>query len=201
MDHVVGELTKALEKHGFADDTLLVFSSDNGPEVPTVINMRKTHKHDGSRPWRGVKRDNWEGGHRVPMLVRWPGQVKAGSVSDQTVCLTDLMATCAKIVGAKLPDDAAEALGRPGLERADGRLEAVEVCVCDVEVWGHSDRTRWRLAHRDALSGERRDEAVGVWDVDSAEEPLTVDCAELREDGAQALSCRADIEAADGALL
>ena len=108
MDHVVGELTKALEKHGFAEDTLLVFSSDNGPEVPTVINMRKTHKHDGSRPWRGVKRDNWEGGHRVPMLVRWPGKVKAGSVSDQTVCLTDLMATCAKIVGAKLPDDAAE---------------------------------------------------------------------------------------------
>jgi arylsulfatase A len=108
MDHVVGELTKALEKHDFADDTLIIFSSDNGPEVPTVINMRKTHKHDGARPWRGVKRDNWEGGHRVPMLVRWPGKVKAGSVSDQTVCLTDVMATCAQIVGAKLPDDAAE---------------------------------------------------------------------------------------------
>ena len=108
MDHVVGELTKALDEHGFADDTLVIFSSDNGPEVPTVINMRKTHKHDGARPWRGVKRDNWEGGHRVPMLVRWPGKVKAGSVSDQTVCLTDVMATCARIVGAKLPDDAAE---------------------------------------------------------------------------------------------
>ena len=108
MDHVVGELNKALEKHGFANDTLVIFSSDNGPEVPTVINMRKTHKHDGSRPWRGVKRDNWEGGHRVPMLVRWPGKVKEGSVSDQTVCLTDLMATCARIVGARLPEDAAE---------------------------------------------------------------------------------------------
>ena len=108
MDHVVGELTKALEKHGFANETLVIFSSDNGPEVPTVINMRKTHKHDGSRPWRGVKRDNWEGGHRVPMLVRWPGKVKEGSVSEQTVCLTDLMATCAEIVGAELPDDAAE---------------------------------------------------------------------------------------------
>ena len=108
MDHVVGELTKALEAHGFADDTLVVFSSDNGPEVPTVINMRKTHKHDGARPWRGVKRDNWEGGHRVPMIARWPGKVKAGTISDQTVCLTDLMATCAEIVGTKLPDDAAE---------------------------------------------------------------------------------------------
>lgn len=108
MDHVVGELTKALNEHGFADDTLVIFSSDNGPEVPTVINMRKTHRHDGARPWRGVKRDNWEGGHRVPLLVRWPGKVKAGSVSDQTVCLTDIMATCAQIVGAELPDDAAE---------------------------------------------------------------------------------------------
>ena len=108
MDHIVGELMKALDKHGFSEDTLVVFSSDNGPEVPTVINMRKTHKHDGARPWRGVKRDNWEGGHRVPMLVRWPGKVKAGGVSDQTVCLTDLMATCAQIVGAELPDDSAE---------------------------------------------------------------------------------------------
>ena len=108
MDYIVGELMKALEKHGFSEDTLVVFSSDNGPEVPTVINMRKTYKHDGARPWRGVKRDNWEGGHRVPMLVRWPGKVKAGSVSDQTVCLTDLMATCAQIVGSELPDDSAE---------------------------------------------------------------------------------------------
>ena len=108
MDYIVGELMKALDKHGLSEDTFVVFSSDNGPEVPTVINMRKTHEHDGARPWRGVKRDNWEGGHRVPMLARWPGKVKAGSVSDQTVCLTDLMATCAQIVGAELPDDSAE---------------------------------------------------------------------------------------------
>lgn len=55
-----------------------------------------------------MKRDNWEGGHRVPMIARWPGIIKAGTIADQTVCLTDLMATCAAIIGTDLPSDAAE---------------------------------------------------------------------------------------------
>jgi len=108
FDYVVGELMKALDKHGFAENTLVIVTSDNGPEVPTVIAMRRDHKHDGARPWRGVKRDNWEGGHRIPMVVRWPEKVKAGTTTAQTMCLTDIMATCAAIVGAELPDAAAE---------------------------------------------------------------------------------------------
>ena len=108
MDWIVGELMKALDELGVADNTLVMFTSDNGPEVPTVIAMRKDHDHDGARPWRGMKRDNWEGGHRVPMIVRWPGKVAAGTTSNQTTCLTDLMATCAAIVDANLPNDAAE---------------------------------------------------------------------------------------------
>ena len=108
FDFVVGALLKALDRLGFADNTLVMVSSDNGPEVPTVLNMRKDHRHDGARPWRGMKRDNWEGGHRVPFIARWPGKTPAGATSDQTVCLTDLMATCADLVGADLPDDAAE---------------------------------------------------------------------------------------------
>ncbi|MGI9458280.1 MAG: sulfatase-like hydrolase/transferase [Aeoliella sp.] len=108
MDYVVGELLKTLERLGVADNTVVMFASDNGPEVPTVLNMRKTHNHDGARPWRGVKRDQWEGGHRTPFIVRWPGKIKAGTTSDQLTSLTDVMATCAEIVGAKLPDDAAE---------------------------------------------------------------------------------------------
>ncbi|MHC4251321.1 MAG: sulfatase family protein, partial [Planctomycetota bacterium] len=108
FDHIVGELMKALDDHGFSRNTLVMVSSDNGPEVPTVIAMRRDHRHDGARPWRGVKRDNWEGGHRVPMIARWPGKVKAGSESAETVCLTDVMATCAAVVGAELPNDAAE---------------------------------------------------------------------------------------------
>ena len=108
MDFIVGELLKTLDQLGIADNTLVMFASDNGPEVPTVINMRKTHQHDGARPWRGVKRDQWEGGHRTPFIVRWPGKVKAGSTSDQLLSLTDVMATCAEIVGAELTNNAAE---------------------------------------------------------------------------------------------
>ena len=108
FDYIVGQLLEKLDELGYADGTLVVVSSDNGPEVGTVINMRGIYEHDGARPWRGVKRDNWEGGHRVPMVARWPGKVEAGSVSDQTVCLTDIMATCAAIADAKLPNNAAE---------------------------------------------------------------------------------------------
>lgn len=108
LDYVVGELIATLERLGVADNTVIMFSSDNGPEVPTVYYMRHDHQHDGARPWRGVKRDNWEGGHRVPFIVRWPGQVKAGSTSDQITSLTDVMATVAAIVDVPLPDSAAE---------------------------------------------------------------------------------------------
>lgn len=108
LDHIVGELMQDLERLGVADNTLVMFSSDNGPETTSVIHMRADYQHDGARPWRGVKRDDWEGGHRVPFIVRWPGHVKADTTSDQLVCLTDVMATVAAIIGAKLPRDAAE---------------------------------------------------------------------------------------------
>lgn len=108
FDHVVGELLKTLDQHGLTGDTLVILSSDNGPETTSVVHMRADFAHDGARPWRGVKRDAWEGGHRVPFIVRWPGRVKPGATSDQLVCLTDVMATVAAITGAELPDNAAE---------------------------------------------------------------------------------------------
>lgn len=108
FDYVVGQLLIKLKTLGLDENTLVIVTSDNGPEVGTTVNMRDMHNHDGARPWRGLKRDNWEGGHRVPMIARWPGKVKAGSVTDQTTSLTDIMATCAAIVNAKLPNDAAE---------------------------------------------------------------------------------------------
>ncbi len=86
----------------------MILSSDNGPETTAVIHMRTDHGHDGARPWRGVKRDNWEGGHRVPFIVRWPGRVPAGTTSTELTSLTDVMATLAAITGAELPRDAAE---------------------------------------------------------------------------------------------
>lgn len=108
LDYVVGQLMQTLESLKFADNTLVIFTSDNGPEVPTVYHMRHDHAHDGARPWRGVKRDNWEGGHRVPFIVHWPGNVPAGTTSNQLTSLTDVMATIAELTGFRLPNNAAE---------------------------------------------------------------------------------------------
>ena len=108
FDAVVGRLMETLDELRVADRTLVIVTSDNGPELPTVNHMRETYDHDGARPWRGVKRDNWEGGHRVPLIVRWPGVVEPGRETAQTVSLTDLMATVAEIIGRELPEDAGE---------------------------------------------------------------------------------------------
>jgi arylsulfatase A len=108
LDWIVGELLATLEKLGVAGNTLVIFTSDNGPETTSVVHMRADHAHDPARPWRGMKRDSWEGGHRVPFLVRWPARVKPGTTSAQLTSLTDVMATVASIIGAKLPDSAAE---------------------------------------------------------------------------------------------
>lgn len=108
MDDIVGRLLQTLEELELAENTLVIFTSDNGPEVPTTIAMRRDHQHDGARPWRGVKRDQWEGGHRVPFIARWPGKIPAGQTARQTVCLTDLLATTAAINQITLPDDAGE---------------------------------------------------------------------------------------------
>lgn len=108
FDWIVGQLMATLEELNVANDTLVIVTSDNGPEVGTVINMRAQFEHDGANPWRGMKRDQWEGGHRVPFIARWPGHVPASSTSDETMCQTDLLATCASIINADLPANAAE---------------------------------------------------------------------------------------------
>ena len=105
-DDNVARILKALEVNGFADNTLVIFTSDNGAERYAYDRIRN-FDHHSSGPLRGVKRDLWEGGHRVPFLVRWPGVVKPGTVTDALVSQVDLMATLASVVGATLPEDCA----------------------------------------------------------------------------------------------
>jgi arylsulfatase A len=107
-DSSVGEILAALEKSGIADNTLIIFTSDNGCSPAAEIEALEKQGHYPHGDFRGTKADIWEGGHRVPFLVRWPAKVKAGSASSSLVCLTDLMATAAELSGATLPDDAAE---------------------------------------------------------------------------------------------
>ena len=107
-----GRILDALARSGQAENTLVIFTSDNGPEcvevVPGAYERIRLYGHRSMDGLRGVKRDTWEGGHRVPFLVRWPGQAPAGKTNDETVCLVDMMATCAAIAGTKLPANAGE---------------------------------------------------------------------------------------------
>lgn len=107
-DAVVGEVLDALDNHGLAENTLVVFTSDNGCSPAAKTEKLEEQGHYASAQFRGYKADIWEGGHRVPFLVRWPGKVMAGTHSSQVICHTDLMATCAEILGVKLPDNAGE---------------------------------------------------------------------------------------------
>jgi arylsulfatase A-like enzyme len=107
-DAVVGRVLEALEKSGAADRTLVVFTSDNGCAPYIGAKEMEAKGHYPSGPLRGYKSDAWEGGHRIPFVVRWPGVVKPGAVCGQLVHQADLMATFAEVLGAKLPDTAGE---------------------------------------------------------------------------------------------
>jgi len=107
MDDAVGQVAAALERNGIADNTILIVASDNGSpgrngstEAPgTVV---ETFGHNPSWILRGMKADTWDGGHRIPFLVRWPDRVQPGT-SDQLVCLFDIFATMAEVIAAELP--------------------------------------------------------------------------------------------------
>jgi len=130
-DAIVGKILDVLEKNGMADNTLIVFTSDNGCSShignTTVEESRdpgmrnwpldcsnlpittlEKNGHYPSGPFRGYKADVWEGGHHVPFIVKWPGRIKAGSSSSQLVHQADLLATLADILGTPLPANAGE---------------------------------------------------------------------------------------------
>ncbi len=107
-DAVAGDILAALKKHGVEDNTLVIFTSDNGcspqADFPALLKLG----HNPNHVFRGNKADVYEGGHRVPFFVRWPGKVKPDSVSKALAVHTDILATCADVIGVKLPDDAGE---------------------------------------------------------------------------------------------
>lgn len=107
-DNVVNAISGALERIGQTDNTLVIFTSDNGCSKAAGIEDLKKKGHLVSAHLRGSKADIWDGGHRIPFIARWPGKIKPGSTSDQLICLVDLFATISEITGGRMPDGAAE---------------------------------------------------------------------------------------------
>ena len=106
VDFVVGRILTSLDQLGISDNTIVVFTSDNGSHwTPEDI---EKWSHRANHHYAGMKSDIWDGGHRVPFLVRWPGKVKAGARSGQLICTTDWLATSADIAGYPLSDEEGE---------------------------------------------------------------------------------------------
>lgn len=109
LDWCVGEILKSLDQHRLAEKTVLIFTSDNGPVVndgykDSAVEMLGAHKPAG--PWRGGKYSSFEGGTRVPFLVRWPAKIQPSTTSEALVCQIDFLASFAALVGQVLPEGA-----------------------------------------------------------------------------------------------
>lgn len=114
VDWSVGQVLEALERTGQAENTLVIFASDNGSPARDGTNMSgplrsvERYGHIPNAPYRGIKTNIWDGGHRGPFIASWPAEIAAGAVSDEPICHVDLMRTVAAMLGVTLPDDAGE---------------------------------------------------------------------------------------------
>lgn len=108
IDDYIGQLTSVIKKAGIDESTLVIFTSDNGCSPMANFEVLAEKGHDPSYHFRGHKADIFEGGHRVPFIAKWPQRIRSGSTSAQTICTTDLMATCAELTGVELNADEGE---------------------------------------------------------------------------------------------
>ena len=113
VDASVGKVLKAIDESGTAANTLVFFTSDNGSpqrdgtNYSGAVGSVRKYNHNPSGSWRGLKADIWDGGHRVPFIVRWPVRIDEGTVSDELISHVDFMRTAASVLNFDLPDDAA----------------------------------------------------------------------------------------------
>ena len=104
VDHSIGQVLEALDDHGIAENTMVIFTSDNGPVW--YQRDRVKYNHSSASIYSGMKADTWEGGHRMPFVVRWPALVSPNLVSDSMIGFTDIMATFAEVVSDDFPEAA-----------------------------------------------------------------------------------------------
>jgi arylsulfatase A len=153
VDTVVGDVMQTLDTLGLRENTLLFFASDNGPVWFDRDIERTGHRAGGFL--RGMKGDGWEGGHRIPLIARWPGQIGAGTQSDAVVCFTDILATLADLMGVALPPDAGEDSWSllPILRGSGRRLPAEKATIIDANVILADG---WKLIRGSGLGGLHR---------------------------------------------
>ena len=108
IDHYVGQLLQKVKDLGIEKNTLVIFTSDNGCSPTANFDVLASKGHNPNYTFRGHKADIFEGGHRVPFIAKWPNFIKAGSVSNATICTTDFLATCAAIIDVPLDDNQGE---------------------------------------------------------------------------------------------
>ena len=108
VDHHMGELLETLKQSGIDNNTLVFFTSDNGCSPQGNFKVLATHGHDPSAGYRGHKADIYEGGHRVPLIVRWPDGIRAGQTTSALACLTDLFATMRELTDQPLDEHGGE---------------------------------------------------------------------------------------------
>lgn len=155
-DWSVGEVLAALDRNQLTDDTLVIFTADNGHATYTGLQPLLDAGHRPSGPLRGYKTDIYEGGHRVPMLARWPGRIAAKSQCDAVICHTHLLATCAELLGAKLPVDAGEdSASILPLLRGEAKDESPFEAIVNHAASGRFAvrRGKWKLIFPDAPKG------------------------------------------------
>ncbi len=147
-DAAIGAVLDAIDKAGIAGRTIVIVTSDNGPAPAGGIASLRSLGHDAAGGWRGAKHSLYEGGHRVPFVVRWPGVVAPGGVTNRTIVMTDVIRTLADAVGAAVPDAAAEdsvsflpVLRNPAY---DGPLHEAIVMHSDVGAFAIR-QGRWKL--------------------------------------------------------
>jgi arylsulfatase A-like enzyme len=146
VDWTVGQIDATLDALGVREDTLFIVTSDNGARAECFNGRDYGHSSNGRL--RGQKADIWDGGHREPFIARWPGVIDPGTTCEETICLTDVMATCATFAGVDLPHDAAEDSFdvSPALlgESYDGPIRGPLICT---SAQGHTAVRRgpWKL--------------------------------------------------------
>ncbi|HIE96392.1 MAG TPA: arylsulfatase [Planctomycetes bacterium] len=154
-DAVVGAISNALERHGMTDNTLVIFTSDNGCSKAAGIDKLAALGHKVSAHLRGSKADIWDGGHRIPFIVRWPGHIKPASVNEQLICLVDLFATVEELTGGRVDgmgcEDSVSFL--PAL--AGKPIESTRAGVIHHSISGHFAyrQGKWKLCLAKASGG------------------------------------------------